>query len=341
MTTSDRETYREFRDSIRRFALEKVAPHASRVDEEARPPLEALEASLAVGLPGLPFPERLGGQDGDLFAQVIAAEELARVCAATALCTTTNWLMMAVVTHGNEAQQQEIIPGISSGRLQCAWGLTEPKGGSDLMAITTKAVRTPQGWVLNGIKRFITNGGWADWYLIFARTAADAFSIFLVHKDDPGVSFGPRERKMGMRGSPTADVIFEDGLIPHGRLLGEIGQGAAIIADALLKSRLTIAAQALGVAQGAMDEAVKYTQEREQFGQAIARHQMVRGMIADIAIRVESARSVLYRAVDSYASGERDAKLLASIAKVQCSDAAMSVTTDAVQLHGGYGYLVD
>lgn len=341
MNMLDRATYTEFRESIRRFALDKVAPYAKKVDEEERPPIEALKASLAIGLPGLPFPEHLGGQDGDLFSQILASEELARVCASTALCTTTNWLMMAVVHHGTEKQQREIIPGISRGETQCAWGLTEPKGGSDLMAISTKAIRTADGWLLNGIKRFITNGGWADWYLIFARTSEKEFSIFLVHKNDPGVSFGAKERKMGMRGSPTSDVIFDDCVIPGDRLLGELGQGTPYINEALLKSRLTIASHALGIAQGAFDEAVKYTAVREQFGQVIARHQMVRGMIADMAIKVESARAVLYRAVESFTSGDRDAKLLASIAKVQCSDAAMFVSVDAVQLHGGYGYLAD
>jgi alkylation response protein AidB-like acyl-CoA dehydrogenase len=339
MTMLDHDMYNEFRASIRRFAEAKVAPYASLVDEEARAPVEAVRASLEVGLPGLPFPERFGGSDGDLFSQIIASEELARVCASTSICTSTNWLMMAVIFHGTEEQQQDLIPGIVNGTLQCAWGLTEPRGGSDLMGITSKAVRTADGWILNGTKRFITNGGWADRYLIFARTADKEFSLFLVNKDDSGVSFGMQERKMGLRGSPTCDVIMENCVLPHSRLLGKEGQGATYITDALLKSRLTIGAHALGIAQGALDEALRYTMEREQFGQPIARHQMVRGMIADMSVRVESARAILYRGVEFFMRNDPTAKHYASVAKLACSDAAMSVTMDAVQLHGGYGYL--
>jgi alkylation response protein AidB-like acyl-CoA dehydrogenase len=337
----DHDTYNEFRASIRRFAEEKVKPYAALVDEDARAPIEAVRASLELGIPGLPFPEQYGGSDGDLFTQIIASEELARVCASTSICTSTNWLMMAVVHYGTEEQKRELIPGIVNGTLQCAWGLTEPRGGSDLMGATTSAVRTAEGWVLNGTKRFITNGGWADRYLIFARTSEQAFSLFLVNKEDPGVSFGAQERKMGLRGSPTCDVIMDNCVIPHARLLGQEGQGAAYITDALLKSRLTIGAHALGIAQGAFDEALGYTLEREQFGQPVARHQMVRGMVADMSVRIESARAILYRGVEFFMRDDPAAKHFACVAKIACSDAAMSVTTDAVQLHGGYGYLKD
>lgn len=333
--------YRDFRASVRRFANEEVAPRAAALDREQNPPVEAHAASLRLGLPGLPYPEHLGGGDGDMFAQCVAMEEIARVCASTALGISSSWIMMAVVNFGTEAQQREIVPQMTSGTARCAWGLTEPKGGSDLMAASTKAVRNADGWVLNGTKRFITNGGWAEWYLVFARTSEKRFGLFLVHKNDAGVSFGAPEKKMGMRGSPTSDVILENCILPESRLLGDPERGAEYIGAALLKSRLQMSAHALGIAAGALDAALRYTSEREQFGQAIAKFQMVRGMVADMAIKVEAGRSVLRHACELLIAGDPEAKLHASIAKVMCSDAAMAVTTDAVQLHGGYGYLED
>jgi alkylation response protein AidB-like acyl-CoA dehydrogenase len=333
--------YRDFRASVRRFANEEVAPRAAALDREQNPPVEAHAASLRLGLPGLPYPEHLGGGGGDMFAQCVAMEEIARVCASTALGISSSWIMMAVVNFGTEDQQREIVPQMTSGAARCAWGLTEPKGGSDLMAASTKAVRSADGWVLNGTKRFITNGGWAEWYLVFARTSEKRFGLFLVHKNDAGVSFGAPEKKMGMRGSPTSDVILENCILPESRLLGDPERGAEYIGAALLKSRLQMSAHALGIAAGALDAALRYTSEREQFGQAIAKFQMVRGMVADMAIKVEAGRSVLRHACELLIAGDPEAKLHASIAKVMCSDAAMAVTTDAVQLHGGYGYLED
>lgn len=341
MTTDDFHVYDEFRQAIRRFARERVAPYAADIDRDKRPPTEAYEASLALGLPGLPYPERLGGQDGDMLSQCIAIEELSRVCASTALTISSGWILMAVMDYGTPEQQQRIVPQISSGLARCAWGLTEPKGGSDLMGATTQAQQDADGWVLNGTKRFISNGGWADWYLIFARTTPKHFGLFLVNRHDPGVSFGAQERKMGMRGNPTCDVILDQVHLPPERLLGDPQRGAEYIAAALMRSRLHIAAHALGIASGALAETLRYTSEREQFGQPIARFQMVRGMVADMAIRIEGARATLYRAVDLYHRGDPQGRVLASVAKVMCSDAAMAVTTDAVQLHGGYGYLED
>lgn len=342
MRFAEQQKYQEFRDNLRRFALERVAPHAARVDRESRPPIEAIDAALELGLPGLPFPEHLGGSDGDLFAQVLTTEELARVCASTSLTITSGWVLEGVVSHGSAELQQSVIRPVAEGRLRGAWGLTEPQGGSNLMGART--VARPDslgGWVLNGTKRFITNAGWADWYLIFASTGPKAFGIFMVHRDDPGIRFGKLEDKMGMRGSPTADVILEDCTIPAGREVGDPQKGAIYITEMLHNSRLTIAAHALGIAQGALDEAVKYTEERVQFDQTLSRFQLVRAMVADMALKVEAARSVLYQAVDHRMHDHPDARNYASLAKVLCSDAAMAVTTDAVQLHGGYGYLKD
>ncbi|WP_077001864.1 acyl-CoA dehydrogenase family protein [Variovorax sp. KK3] len=341
MRSSERSSYQEFRNSLRRFALDKVAPHAAAVDKESRPPVEAIDAALALGLPGLPFPERLGGSDGDLFSQVITTEELARVCAATSLTITSGWVLEGVVHHGSRELQEAVIRPVATGRLRAAWGLTEPQGGSNLMGARTQATRSGDGWLLRGTKRFITNAGWADWYLIFASTGPKTFGIFMVHRDDPGIRFGKLEDKMGMRGSPTADVILDDCRIPAGREVGDPERGAEYIVEMLHNSRLTIAAHALGIAQGGLDEALHYTRSREQFGQAIAKFQLLRGMVADMVLKVEAARSVLYQAVDHRMHGHADARKYASLAKVLCSDAAMAVTTDAVQLHGGYGFLRD
>lgn len=334
--------HKDFRDAVRRFVREKVAPLAATIDREQRPPIESFEASVALGLPGLPYPESLGGSEGDMLSQCIMLEEVARACPSTALTISSCWILYALMDFGTERQQQDIIPQITAGQARCAWGLTEPKGGSDLMGATTTAVRQQDGgWVINGTKRFITNGGWADWYLIFARTTEKRFGLFLVNRQDAGVSFGAPERKMGMHGSPTSDVILDSVRVSAERLLGDPERGAEYINQALLRSRLHIAAHALGIASGALAETLRYTTQREQFGQAIARFQMVRGMVADMAIKVEAARNTLYHAVALYEAGDSECKRQASIAKVLCTDAAMSVSTDAVQLHGGYGYLED
>ncbi|MVW80131.1 acyl-CoA dehydrogenase family protein [Bordetella sp. 02P26C-1] len=335
------DTYASFREQVRRFAKEKVAPFAAKVDDEARPPLEAYQASLDLGLPGLPFSEAFGGQEGDVFTQIITVEELARVCASTATTISTCWIMMLVQRFGTDAQKEMIIPPVVRGEHRSAWGLTEPKGGSDLMGVVTSAKRTETGWLLNGTKRFITNGGWADWYLIFARTEADKFGIFLVSKDDAGVSFGAPERKMGLRGSPTSDVILENCEIPLDRVIGDPAKGGDYIRAGLLASRLKYAAHGLGIAQGALDEAIAYTQQREQFGRPIADFQMIKGMVADMAMKVEAGRTMLMHAATLVVNQLPDAKKYASMAKVLCTDAAMSVATDAVQLHGGYGFLKD
>ena len=341
MRSNEQDKYQEFRDNLRRFAIERVAPHAASVDRDSRPPLEAIDAALELGLPGLPFPERLGGSEGDLFAQVLTTEELARACAATSLTITSGWVLEGVVLYGSEALQESVIRPIAQGRLRGAWGLTEPQGGSNLMGARTTARADAKGWVLNGTKRFITNAGWADWYLIFAKTDEKAFGLFMVHRDDPGIRFGKAEDKMGMRGSPTADVIMEDCRIPAGREIGDPLQGARYIGEMLHNSRLTIAAHALGIAQGALDEALRYTEERQQFDQTLSRFQLIKSMVADMVLSVEAARSVLYQAVDHRMHNHPAARSFASLAKVLCSDAAMSVTTNAVQLHGGYGYLKD
>lgn len=341
MRLAEEDSYQDFRSNLRRFVERDVAPYAAAVDREGRPPLEAITAALALGLPGLAFPERLGGSDGDLFAQVLTTEELARGCASASLTITSGWVFEGIVKYGSKEVQELVLPPICRGEMRGAWGLTEPQGGSNLMGARTTAKADGGDWVLNGTKRFITNAGWADWYLIFARTGDKTFGIFMIHRDDPGIRFGKAEDKMGMRGSPTADVILEDCRVPASRVVGDPNRGGEYIVEMLHNSRLTIAAHALGIAQGSLDEALKYTEDRRQFDQTISRFQAVRVMIADMALKVEAARAVLYQAVDYRLRNHPDARRYASLAKVLCSDAAMSVSTDAVQLHGGYGYLKD
>jgi len=335
------EVYEEFRHVVRRFAEEKVKPHAAIIDHENRAPEEAFEAARELGLQGVPFPEEYGGAEGDLMLQVITAEELARVCASSSLTIISSWLFSVIVEHGSD-ELKELVHDVASGDKKAAWCMTEPQAGSDLMAIKGNAKKVDGGWVINGNKRFITNGGWADWYLVLVRTGSNddrSFGVFVVNKDDKGISFGAKEDKMGQRGSPTSDVIFDDCFVPDFRCIGDPKKGLYYFKNHLRTSRLTISALALGIAQGALEEAVRYTNERVQMGQPIAQFQMVKGMIADMAVKVESSRALLYKAVNLLINDEPGVDSFSSMAKIACTDAAMDVATDAVQLHGGYGYL--
>ncbi len=334
--------YQSFRANVRRLAETRIAPHAASVDEEARFPIEAREAFQAMELAGLAFPSLLGGGDADLMAQVIAVEEIARVCASAALVLLIPWAALTpLVRHGSPSLRQQIVPGVASGRSLASFCLTEPSGGSDLPGLKTKAKRAADGWRIDGRKRFISNAGWSEWYAVLARTDDDGFGVFYVHRDDTGISFGAPERKMGVRGSPLADVILEDCRIPPDRVIGDPRQGYAYMMQTLTYTRPLVAAHALGIAQGALDQAIAYTAQRKQFDSVVARFQLVRGMVADMTTRIEAARSLLYRAVERADANDDEARAFAAMAKLFCSDTAMAVTTDAVQLHGGYGYLKD
>jgi alkylation response protein AidB-like acyl-CoA dehydrogenase len=338
----DAQDYQGFRANVRRLAESRMAPHAANVDDEARFPVEARAAFQALELAGLAFPSSLGGGDGDLLAQVIAVEEIARVCASSALVLLIPWAALTpLVRFGDPALQKLVTPDVASGRALASFCLTEPSGGSDLPGLKTRAHRTADGWRLEGRKRFISNAGWSDWYAVLARTEGEGFGVFFVHRDDPGISFGAPERKMGTRGCPLADVILEDCNIPANRVVGDPTQGYAYMMQTLTYTRPLVAAHALGIAQGALDQAIAYTSHRKQFDTVVARFQLVRGMVADMTTRVEAARSLLYRAVEKADANDEEAKAFAAMAKLFCSDTAMAVTTDAVQLHGGYGYLKD
>jgi alkylation response protein AidB-like acyl-CoA dehydrogenase len=334
--------YEDFRRSVRQLAEEKIAPNAADVDDKERFPIEAWQAMREAELPGLAHPVELGGSDGDLLSQVIAVEEVATACGTSSHVLLVNWAgTSTVLSHGSDELRAEVVPNVASGEIGAGWCLTEPTAGSDLSGITTTAKRESDGWVLNGQKRFISNAPWAHWYAVLARSGESEFGIFMVHKNDDGVSFGPHERKMGMRGSPTADVFLDNCFVSSSRVVGDPYEGYRYIIDELNGSRALIAAQALGIAQGAFNAAVAYTAERIQFGQPLSRFQMVRGIVADMAVRIESARALLYEAVRLISAGDHQARAKASMAKLLCSDNAMSVTTDAVQLHGGYGYIRD
>ncbi len=339
----DFEIYEQFRTSMRRFATDKVAPHAAKVDRTGNFPAATYEAFREEGLLGLAFEEALGGQAGDLMSLVICSEEVARYCATSSQLLMNNWIASyPLLKHGSLELIERVIPAIATGDKSMGWCLTEPQSGSDLWSLTTRAELSGNSWILNGRKRFITGATWADWYLVLARSGEESFGLFLVSRDDPGLSFGRLESKMGLCGSPTADVILENCQIPAEHAVGDTTEGYRYLTDGLTYSRALISAQALGIAQGALDEAVKYTAERQQFGQRVSRFQMVQGMIADMAVKVESSRALLYQSVAATDGDDQTrARALASMAKLICSDTAMSVTTDAVQLHGGYGYLKD
>jgi alkylation response protein AidB-like acyl-CoA dehydrogenase len=332
--------HQEFRDMVARLTRERVVPHAAAIDRDVRPPTEAVVAFREAGLIGLPFPERFGGQDGDLMTQTIAVEEVSRGCASSGLTLMTAWAALdPLARFGSEALKQEILSSVVAGDKLAGWCLTEPQGGSNVAGIRTTARLEGGRWVINGTKRFITNAGWADWYLVLARTGEKAMGIFMVHRDDPGISFGRQEDKMGLRGSPTADVLFDNCAVPEYRVVGDAEGGYQRMMVSLSISRPLIAAQALGIAQGALDEAVAYTKTRSPFGEPVSRYQMTRAMVADMAVKVESSRAILYRAVEMIESDPVKARAFASMAKLLCSDTAMEVSTQAVQLHGGYGYL--
>jgi alkylation response protein AidB-like acyl-CoA dehydrogenase len=339
---NDYEVYEAFRKNVRRLATDKILPYAAAFDEEMRFPEESLKAFKELGLVGLAFEEAIGGQAGDVLTQAIALEEIGRVCAASSLTLMVIWAgSVPIAKNGSEQLRNEIVRPASKGDTVFSICLTEPQTGSNLFALKTRAEKKGNEWILKGQKRFISNATRSDWYTVLARTGEKTFGLFAVHKDDPGLSFGKKEKKLGIRGSPTADVIFDDCRIPEHRCVGDPTKGYDYITDSLSYTRILIGAQALGIAQGAFDEAVKYTTGREQFGQVISRFQMVRGIVANLATSIEASRSLLYRAAQALEAKDPAARSLASMAKLLCSDTAMEVTTQAVQLHGGAGYTCD
>lgn len=336
----DQEVYDALRDSVRRLVDARVRPHAASVDKDSAFPQHSHDAFRSLELHGLAFPQELGGGDGDLLSQVIVVEEIARACASSASILLTSWAAATpLVMFGSEALKRRIVPSVASGESLASFCLTEPSGGSDLPGLTTKAVRVVGGWRLSGQKRFISNAGWSDWYAVLARSGEKTFGVFMVHKSDAGVVFGKPEEKMGMRGFPTADMMLDDVFVADGMEVGDPTRGYAYMMETLTYTRPLVGAHALGIAQGALDASIAYTAQRTQFGAPVAKFQIVRGMIADMMTAIEAARALLYRSSQLAPLNDERARAFASMAKVFCSDTAMRVTTDAVQLHGGNGYI--
>ncbi|MFE2494564.1 acyl-CoA dehydrogenase [Streptomyces scopuliridis] len=339
------------RETVRALAEAKIAPYAAAVDEEARFPQEALDALVASDLHAVHVPEEYGGAGADALATVIVIEEIARVCASSSLIPAVNKLgSLPVILSGSENLKKTYLGPLAKGDAMFSYCLSEPDAGSDAGGMKTKAVRDGDHYVLNGVKRWITNAGVSEYYTVMAVTDPDkrtkGISAFVVEKGDGGVSFGAPEKKLGIKGSPTREVYLDNVRIPADRLIGEEGTGFATAMKTLDHTRITIAAQALGIAQGALDYAKGYVQERKQFGKPIGDFQGVQFMLADMAMKLEAARQLTYSAAArservSAGSAKEDLTFFGAAAKCFASDAAMEITTDAVQLLGGYGYTRD
>ncbi|MGI5197538.1 acyl-CoA dehydrogenase [Streptomyces sp. CA-288835] len=334
------------RDTVRALAEAKIAPYAAAVDEESRFPQEALDALVSSDLHAVHVPESYGGAGADALATVIVIEEVARVCASSSLIPAVNKLgSLPVILSGSEDLKKKYLGPLAAGDGMFSYCLSEPDAGSDAAGMKTKAVRDGDSYVLNGVKRWITNAGVSEYYTVMAVTdptkRSKGISAFVVEKSDEGVSFGAPEKKLGIKGSPTREVYLDDVRIPADRMIGDEGTGFATAMKTLDHTRITIAAQALGIAQGALDYAKGYVQERKQFGKAIADFQGIQFMLADMAMKIEAARQLTYAAAAKSERGDADLTFQGAAAKCFASDVAMEVTVDAVQLLGGYGYTRD
>lgn len=333
------------RDMVRSFAETEVAPSARERDEEERFDRALMYDRLGeLGLTGIVFPEEYGGAGADYISYAIAVEELSRVCGSTGVTLSAHLSLCAnpIYMFGTEAQKQKYLVPLAKGEKLGAFGLTEPSAGSDAGGTKTTATRDGNDWILNGSKIFITNAGDAETYVVLARSDKTAekhrgISAYIVEKGTPGFSFGKKEAKMGIRSSPTMELVFENCSIPGDNLLGQEGQGFKVAMKTLDGGRIGIAAQALGIAQGALDAALAYTKDREQFNKPIAAFQGVSFQLADMATQIEAARLLIYNAAYRASAGLSYSQESA-MAKLFASETAMRVTTQAVQLHGGYGY---
>jgi alkylation response protein AidB-like acyl-CoA dehydrogenase len=340
------EEHEAIRAAVREIAEREIAPHAAEVDAESRYPIEAQKALTAAGFHATHIPEEYGGEGADAVATCIVIEEVARVDASASLIPAVNKLgSVPILLSAGEELKQQVLPSIARGEAMISYGLSEREAGSDAAAMKTRARLDGDSWVLNGSKMWITNAGVSAWYTVMASTdpeqGARGISAFVVHRDDPGFAVGHKERKMGIKGSPTCELYFTDCTIPADRIIGEPGTGFKTALRTLDFTRPTIGAQAVGIAQGALDAAVAYVKERRQFGSAVADFQGVQFMLADMAMQVEAARHLVYVAAARGEQGGAGVAGLAASAKAFASDVAMKVTTDAVQLFGGYGYTQD
>ena len=336
------------RDLFRQFAENEAKPLAQEVDEEERFPRETVEKMIRYGFLGIPVPKEYGGQGCDPLTYAMCVEELAKVCATTSVVVSahTSLCIDPIMTYGTEAQKQKYLIPLAKGEKLGAFGLTEPGAGTDAQGQQTKAVLDGDEWVLNGSKCFITNGKEADVYIIIAVTGIvekrgrkqKEISAFIVEKGTPGFTFGTKEKKMGIRGSSTYELIFTDCRIPKENLLGAKGKGFGIAMHTLDGGRIGIAAQALGIAEGALERTIEYVKERKQFGRTIGQFQNTQFQLADMATKVEAAKMLVYKAAMAKAT-QKVYSVEAAQAKLYAAEVAMEVTTKAVQLHGGYGYI--
>jgi len=339
------EEHQELRAAIRALAEKEIAPFAAEVDEQARFPQEASDALTASGFNAVHVPEEFGGQGADSVAACIVIEEVARVDVSASLIPAVNKLgTMGLILNGSDDLKRKVLPDLVDGKL-ASYALSEREAGSDAAAMRTRAKADGDDWILNGAKAWITNGGKSSWYTVMAVTdpdkGANGISAFMVHIDDEGFTIGPKERKLGIKGSPTTELYFENCRIPGDRIIGEPGTGFKTALATLDHTRPTIGAQAVGVAQGALDAAIAYTKDRKQFGKAISQFQGVEFMIADMAMKTEAARLMVYNAAARAERGEGNLGFISAASKCFASDVAMEVTTNAVQLFGGAGYTVD
>jgi alkylation response protein AidB-like acyl-CoA dehydrogenase len=333
-----------FRKEWRRLFEDKFTERAAEIDKTGEFPWDNLKVLADAGLAGINIPEAYGGAGADSITHCLLVEEVARVCASTSLIPAVNKLAtLPILFAGSEELQQRFLPQIADGSAMASYCLTEPGSGSDAAAMRSRAVRDGDHYVINGTKRFITGGGVSKIYVYYAVTDPDAgskgISAFVLEDSMPGFEIGKHEDKLGIRGSPTTEVICSDVRVPAANRLGEEGQGFPLALRALDHSRITIGAQAVGIAQGALDYALGYVQEREQFGTKLAEFQGLQFMLADMAMQTEAARSLVYQAAAKADREDEDLTFFGAAAKCFASDVAMKVTTDAVQLLGGYGYV--
>jgi alkylation response protein AidB-like acyl-CoA dehydrogenase len=338
--------HNELRAVLRDLCEKEIAPYAADVDEKARYTDEALAALTSSGFAAIHIPEAYGGQGGDAVAGCLVIEEVARVCASSSLIPICNKLgTMGLLMRGSEELKKQVLPSIADGEAVASYALSEREAGSDAASMRTRARAEGDEWVLNGAKCWISNGGHSTWYTVMAVTdpdkGANGISAFVVHKDDPGFVVGAKEKKLGIKGSPTTELYFEDCRIPGDRIIGEPGTGFKTALATLDHTRPTIGAQAVGIAQGALDAAIGYVKARKQFGKPISDFQAVQFMVADMAMKLEAARLLVYTAAARAERGEPNLGFLSAASKCYASDVAMEVTTDAVQLFGGYGYTTD
>jgi alkylation response protein AidB-like acyl-CoA dehydrogenase len=340
------EEHQMLRDAVRALAEDRIVPRAAEIDESGEFPWDVYEALRANGFHAIHIPEQFGGQGGDALAACLVIEEVARVCTSSSLIPAVNKLGTTPLLVGADDDLLErYLPEVASGRAMFSYALSEREAGSDAAAMTTRAVRGDGGWVLNGQKSWITNAGISTYYTVMATSDPAAgsrgISAFVVHQDDPGFSLGTPERKLGIHGSPTREILFDNCWIPADRIVGEPGTGFTTAMRTLDHTRVTIGAQAVGIAQGALDAAVAYARERKQFGKAIGSFQGVQFMLADMAMKVHTARALTYVAAAKSERQDPDVTFFGAAAKCYASDIAMEVTTDAVQVFGGAGYVRD